>query len=152
MRQTKIIHRKDQENPGMTSTYAESFHNANIKTQWSRDEVSMKIIDFENRKGKLSQREFAMDVGVPRTTLQNWLNRMDKIDEAPAIVAFFESPAGVKFLHTLIQALHFEFTKVGCASIRNICNFLKLTRLSSFGHDHCQYHGNPQMGSALLQG
>ncbi len=116
----------------MTSTYAESSHNANIKTKWPRDEVSMKIIDFKNCKEKLSQREFARDVGVPRTTLQNWLNRMDKIDEEPAIVAFFESPAGVKFLHTLIQALHFEFTKVGCASIRNICNFLKLTRLSSF--------------------
>ncbi|MCP4115353.1 MAG: hypothetical protein GY737_08085 [Desulfobacteraceae bacterium] len=28
------------------------------------------------------------------------------------------------------MALHFEFTKVGCASIRNVCNFLELTQLS----------------------
>ena len=43
-----------------------------------------------------------------------------------------ESPVGVNFLHNLTLALHFEFTKVGCASIRNICNFLELTQLSRF--------------------
>ncbi|SDU53069.1 DUF6399 domain-containing protein [Desulfobacula phenolica] len=116
----------------MTSTYAESFQNANTKIQWPRDDISIKIIDFKNRKKTLSQREFAKQAGVPRTTFQNWYNRMDKIDADPALVSFFESPAGVNFLHILIQALHFEFTKVGCSSIRNICNFLKLTRLSCF--------------------
>jgi hypothetical protein len=116
----------------MTPTYAESSQNANQKMNWSRDDVSMKVIDFKSRKEQLSQREFAKEAGIPRTTLQNWLNRMDKIDADPTLVSFFESPAGVNFLHILIQALHFEFTKVGCGSIRNICNFLELTKLSSF--------------------
>ena len=71
----------------------------------------MKIIDFQSRKEKLSQRQFAKNTGVPRTTLQNWLNRMNRIDADPSTVSFFESPAGVEFLHILVQALHFEFTK-----------------------------------------
>jgi hypothetical protein len=45
---------------------------------------------------------------------------------------FLESPVGVEFLHNLTLSLHFEFTKVGCASLRNICNFLELTKLSRF--------------------
>lgn len=116
----------------MTITYSESSQKANLKKRWDRDDVSMKIIDFQTHKEKLSQREFAKDNGVPRTPLQNWLNRMNRIDADPSMVSFFESPVGVNFLHILIQALHFEFTKVGCASLRNISNFLELTQLSSF--------------------
>jgi len=116
----------------MTSTYAESTQNANTRTKWSRDDVATKIIDFKSCKEILSQREFAKQAGVSRTTLQNWLTRMDKIDADPVLISFFESPVGVNFLHTLIQGLHFEFTKVGCASIHNVCNFLHLTRLSNF--------------------
>ncbi len=114
------------------------------KNRWSRDDVSIKIIDFQTRKEKLSQREFAKETGVPRTTFQNWLDRMNRINAAPSMVAFFESPAGVHFLQILIQALHFEFTKVECASIRNICNFLELTpcvkmRLSILRSPLCQH-------------
>ena len=117
----------------MASTYAESSQNANnTKTKWSRDDVSTKIIDFKECKKALSQREFAKQAGVPRTTLQSWLTRMEGINADPALVSFFESPVGVNFLQTLIVGLHFEFTKVGCASIHNISNFLHLTRLSNF--------------------
>lgn len=116
----------------MTITYSENSKNANHKIKWSRDDVSQKIIDFESRKHKFSQREFAKETGVPRTTLQNWLNRKAQINADPELVDFLESPAGVRFLHNLTLALHFEFTKVGCASIRNVCNFLKLTQLSRF--------------------
>jgi len=116
----------------MTSTYAESSQNIKPKKKWSRDDVSTKIIDFKECKKALTQREFARQTGVPRTTLQNWLTRMDKIDADPVLVSFFESPVGVNFLHILILGLHFEFTKVGCASIHNISNFLHLTRLSNF--------------------
>jgi len=100
----------------MADTYSESSQKANLKTRWARDDVSKKIIDFQNRKEKLnhSQRGFAKDSGVPRTTLQNWLKRLKRIDADPSTVSFFESPAGVNFLHILVQSLHFEFTKVGC--------------------------------------
>jgi len=116
----------------MDSTYDDFSKNTNSKSQWSRDDVSNKVIAFTNRKEELSQRDFARQNGVPRTTLQHWLNRLDTIDADPALIIFLESPAGVDFLHLLIQALHFEFTKVGCASIHNICNFLKICKLSNF--------------------
>lgn len=116
----------------MTITYSETSQNANDKIKWPRNDVSQKIVDFESRKPKFSQREFAEETGVPRTTLQHWINRKAKIDADPELVDFLESPVGVKFLHNLTLALHFEFTKVGCASIRNICKFLELTQLSRF--------------------
>ena len=97
--------------------YAIRSYYAKAKKKWPRDEVSTKIIDFKECKKAFSQREFAKQAGVPRTTLQSWLTRMEGIDADPALVSFFESPVGVNFLHTLIVGLHFEFTKVGCASI-----------------------------------
>jgi uncharacterized protein DUF6399 len=116
----------------MNSTYDNFSQNANSKIKWSRDDVSNKVINFISRKDQLSQRDFARQNNVPRTTLQHWLNRFDTIDADPALIAFLESPAGVDFLHLLIQALHFEFTKVGCASIHNVCSFLKISKLSNF--------------------
>lgn len=116
----------------MNSTYKDSSQKANRKIQWSRDDISRKIIDFACRKNEISQRKFAQENRIPRTTFQSWLNRIDRINADPELIAFFESPAGVQFLHLLIYALHFEFTKVGCASIHNICNFLELSGLSQF--------------------
>jgi len=60
------------------------------------------------------------------------MRRYNTIDEEPELVAFFESPAGTDFLHLLIYGLHLEFTKVGCGSIHNICNLLKICKLSRF--------------------
>jgi len=116
----------------MNSKYDDFSQKANSKINWSRDDVSSKVIDFISHKEQLSQREFARKNNIPRTTLQHWLNRIDTIAADPALIAFLESPAGVNFLHLLIQALHFEFTKVGCASIHNICNFLEICKLSNF--------------------
>ena len=116
----------------MDSTYYEFSQKANSKIKWPRDEVATKVIDFISQKEQLSQRQFAKKNRIPRTTLQNWVDRIDTIDADPAFIAFFESPAGVAFLHLLTQSLHFEFTKVGCASIHNICNFLKTCKLSNF--------------------
>ena len=73
----------------MTTTYSESSQKVNLKKRWARDDVSIKVIDFQSRKEELSQREFAKETGVPRTTFQNWLNRMNRIDADPSMVVFF---------------------------------------------------------------
>ena len=117
----------------MNTQYDNCTENANTKKiRRSRQEETKSVIDFQNCQQKFSQRKFAKEKGIPRTTLQNWIRRHNTIDEDPALVAFFESPAGADFLHLLINAAHLEFTKVGCASIHNICNFLKLCKLSKF--------------------
>lgn len=57
--------------PSVTITYYEAPQRANPKIKWSRDDISKKVIDFETRKLKFSQRKFAKNTGVPRTTFQN---------------------------------------------------------------------------------
>lgn len=93
---------------------------------------SRKIYEFEEVRERQSQRQFAQKENIPRTTLQYWLKRKEKIDASPALIDFFESPDGVAFLHKLVTAAHFEFTKVGVASIHNVSNFLKVCGLAPF--------------------
>jgi len=88
--------------------------------------------EFENVKHLCSQRQFSKENGMARTTLQHWLARKEAIDQSPALVAFFESPEGLAFMHRLITAAHLEFTKNGAASIHNVSNFLKMCGLSAF--------------------
>ena len=42
-----------------------------LKKRWGRDEIASAIFDYESAKGERSQRQFAMENGVPRTTLQH---------------------------------------------------------------------------------
>ncbi|WP_339138606.1 MAG: hypothetical protein WGN25_09865 [Candidatus Electrothrix sp. GW3-4] len=93
---------------------------------------SIKLCEFEEVRERQSQRQFAQEENIPRTTLQYWLKRKEKIDASPALIDFFESPDGMAFLHRLVTAVHFEFTKVGVASIHNVSNFLKSCGLDPF--------------------
>lgn len=102
------------------------------KTKWNRKDSASVLLDFESEKNRLSQRQFAEQNGVARTTLQHWIGRKTGIDACPQIVEFFESPAGTVFLQILLVAIHFEFCKNGPASIRNVCRFLKLSGLDKF--------------------
>lgn len=79
-----------------------------------------------------SQRQLAEQLEVPRSTLQHWLTRQDAIDASPAVVAFFESPDGVAFLHRLVLAAHFVMTLLGPCGIRLVCVLLELTGLHRF--------------------
>lgn len=116
----------------MSETYNTSSCRSNGKIRWKRDEVASTIIDFESFRHKQSQRQFAKEQGVPRTSLQHWLARRDSIDGSVVVRDFFESPDGNAFLHRLVAAAHFEFTKNGAASIHNVSNFLDMCGLSPF--------------------
>jgi len=61
-----------------------------------------------------------------------WINRKHALDGSQTVIDFFESPDGLAFLHRLITAAHFIFTKDGVASIHNVSQFLKLNGLSTF--------------------
>ena len=80
----------------------------------------------------MSQRQVADESGIPRSTLQHWLERRDTLKADPVVVAFFESPAGVAFLHRLVLAAHVVMTLVGPGGIRLVCLFLELTGLHVF--------------------
>lgn len=102
------------------------------RKQWRREEIVEKVVEYEQASGLASQRQLAEELGIPRSTLQHWLERKGTIEAAPEVVAFFESPAGVAFLHRLVVAAHFVMGLMGACGIRLVCLYLELTGLSQF--------------------
>jgi hypothetical protein len=101
--------------------------------RWDRTRTTAEVVEFEAaRERAVSQREFAQERGVPRSTLQHWLARKAGIDAEPELIAFFESPVGLAFLHRLVIAAHLVFTQVGPCGLRLICQFLELSKLDCF--------------------
>lgn len=101
--------------------------------RWDRMIGTVLVSEFEEaRRRGTSQREFAQRTGVPRTTLQYWLERKAAIDSDPALVALFESPTGLAFLHRLVGAVHFVFSQVGLSGVDQVCTFLELSGLDAF--------------------
>jgi hypothetical protein len=101
--------------------------------RWERGTVATTLADYEHTvPARTSQRQFALDASVARTTLQYWLARKDGLDASPTLVAFLESPEGVAFLHRILGALHTVFTQVGPCGIRLVSLFLELTHLNRF--------------------
>src|SRR3954454_14529227 len=97
---------------------------------WSRSHVAELVSQFEASHS--SQRAFAQQVGIPRSTLQHWLKRKQALDADPALVAFFESPTGLAFLHRLVGACHLTFTQQGTCGLRLVGAFLRRSGLDLF--------------------
>lgn len=103
------------------------------QSRWDRAAATSEVVAFEAIADRaISQRRFAKEHGVPRSTLQYWLSRKAAVDADPAVIAFFESPVGLAFLHRLVVAAHLIFTQVGPCGIRLICQFLELSKLDRF--------------------
>lgn len=100
--------------------------------RWPRADATQAAHDFANPElGRPSQRHFAEHTGIPRSTLQHWLQSQQHSELDPPFVAFCESPAGYRFLRRLIL-LHFVFHLAGPAGLRPIGRFLQLTQLDRF--------------------
>ena len=80
----------------------------------------------------LSQRAFARQQGLPRTTLQHWLQREQHPGSDPDLAAFCESPPGQHFLRRLVLALQLVFHLDGTAGVRRLGRFLEVTGLDAF--------------------
>ena len=103
---------------------------AQASSGWCRRHVAELVFQFET--GHWSQRAFAQTTGVPRSTLQHWLKRKQDLDADPALVAFFESPTGLAFLHRLVGACHLTFTQQGTCGLRLVGEFLQRSGLNRF--------------------
>lgn len=120
------------------------------RKQWSRKEIAAKLDQFEHGYASVpSQRQWAEELGIPRSTLQHWLARKAGIDADPELVAFFESSVGVAFLHRLVLAAHLVMTLVGPCGLRLVCLFLELTGLDYFVA--ASYGPQHQVATALEQ-
>jgi len=100
---------------------------------WHRLERAERFEHYHQLQAQgVSQRQAAKTLKVPRTTLQAWLAYRERLDEHPTVIAFFQSPPGLAFLHRLVVALHQAFTEVGACGIRLICLLLNLSGLDRF--------------------
>jgi hypothetical protein len=81
-----------------------------------------------------TQESVAKQNNVPRTTLEHWIKRMKELKDRhdPEIVAFFESPAGISFLHRLVTATLLIFHTNGGCGLPSIRNFLITSMLSKY--------------------
>ena len=60
------------------------------QSRWDRSRVTAEVVAFEATADRaVSQRQFAQDHSLPRTTLQYWLSRKATIDADPEVIAFF---------------------------------------------------------------
>jgi len=101
--------------------------------RWDRIERAEQCEHYGDLKAQgMSQRQAAKVLEVPRSTLQAWRTYQERLDECPAVVAFFHSVPGLAFLHRLVLAIHLVCTEVGACGIRLVCLLLKLTGLNRF--------------------
>ena len=100
----------------------------------------------------LSLRQAAKVLAVPRSTLQAWRAYQERLDEHPAVVAFFPSAPGLAFLPRLVLGIHLVCTAVGACGIRLICLLVKLTGLDRFvaASYGAQHHVNRQVEEAIV--
>jgi uncharacterized protein DUF6399 len=100
----------------------------------------------------LSLRQAAKVLAVPRSTLQAWRAYQERLDEHPAVVAFFHSAPGLAFLHRLVLGIHLVCTEVGACGIRLVCLLVKLTGLDRFvaASYGAQHHVNRQVEEAIV--
>lgn len=103
------------------------------KPQNDRLKTATSVIDFERAKNNAtSQRQFAQEQEIPRSTLQGWITRKESISAHPDVVDFCESPVGIRFIHEIYTSALYEFNQCGPAGIRRIGNFIEKSPLSPF--------------------
>jgi uncharacterized protein DUF6399 len=117
---------------GTVIQYAQS-GKAERTQRWDRTQRAERLDVYRDLQAQgVSQRQAAKVLDVPRTTLQAWRAWQDRIDACPRVVEFFDSVAGLAFLHRLVMALHVVFVEIGACGIRLVCLFLQMTGLNQF--------------------
>lgn len=79
-----------------------------------------------------TQRHVAAELGVARSTLQDWSRASSAKAVREALAAFVATPEGVRWLHRMVLAAQFAITLRGGAGVRVVCEFLELSGLSAF--------------------
>lgn len=119
--------------------------------RWTRAVSVDRLAAFEaeQQHTPTSLRDFARRQHLPKSTLHDWAKRKRVIDADPSLIAFFESPAGLQWLHTLLLAAHFVFHAAGHAGLRAIARFFHLSGLTPFLAN--SYGAHQQFAAELLE-
>ena len=101
--------------------------------RWERIDTAHVYDDFSDPLNPpSSQRHYAQQQGIPRSTLGYWLRQPTPEGLDPELVAFFRSAVGQAFLRRVVLALFVAFLFRGACGLRLLSLFLQLTRLDRF--------------------
>jgi hypothetical protein len=125
------------ENCPQTVDIHDSISSSSTRISWPRQVASAKQEQAEQLDSPwVSVRQIAEVLDVPRSTLQDWRKQKQQLLQHSGlsiqVVEFFESSAGLSFLHEMLAAMHLVFGQANNAGIRSICTFLELARLHHF--------------------
>src|SRR3954470_19293281 len=99
---------------------------------WEQIVAAAAVDHFHDPDHATSQRQYAQQHGIPRSTLGHWLRKPSPVGVDPEVVTFFRSSAGLRFLRRLVLALFVAFYfRAGCG-LRTLALFLRLTLLDRF--------------------
>src|SRR5262245_57062735 len=100
--------------------------------RWEDVHVARAFDYFSHPDRASSQRQYAQQHGIPRSTLGRWLRQPDPEGVEPELVAFLRSPCGLALLRRLVLALFLVFLFKGACGLRLLGLFLRLTQLDRF--------------------
>jgi hypothetical protein len=111
--------------------------------RWSRSAVAQALDDLADpHQPACSQRAFAGQASLPRSTLQYWQARSRRLDAQPALAAFFESAPGLALLKQIVMAAHLTFRQAGPCGIRPLLAFFEQAGLAPFlACSYCTHQG-----------
>ena len=104
----------------------------------SREEIARALEQWDRCRPEVSQRQFAKQADLPRSSLQFWVERREQLPLPPELARLWESPVGVQCLRQIVLALHLVFEHDCHCGLRHLSRFLELAQLdrvvaSSFG-------------------
>jgi hypothetical protein len=100
--------------------------------RWDHQQMAQAFDRFNDPDPPASQRQFAREHGIPRSTLGHWLRQDQPEGLDPHLVAFFRSSCGLALLRRIVLALFLAFLFRGCSGLRALGLFLRLTQLDHF--------------------
>ena len=107
------------------------------RAPYSRRFVAEKLDQFAKLDSPWnSRREIARQIDVSDRTLYRWIDRSRSAIRTSSwpddVARFFQTPAGLDFLHGLVTTAHMVFVQANDCGIRSLCWFLELSGLDEF--------------------
>jgi hypothetical protein len=100
--------------------------------RWHQAVVAAAFDHFDDPDPPASQRQYAQQHAIPRSTLGHWLRQPDPDGIDPDLVAFFRSRCGLALLRRCVLALFVTFLFRGACGLRLLACFLRLCQLDRF--------------------
>ena len=102
------------------------------RAQYFRHEIALVLSRMESGQDrKISLRKQAREMGIPESTLRYWIQHLQGHALEPEALAFFVSPAGVRFLHRQMTAQILVFGLMGGCGPSQQRFFLQMIGLNS---------------------